>query len=62
MIHGVELKKIMDVNTNANMEGEVFKAGQLAHFSGLHFRQNSMTGEITVSRSKREIRLNADLH
>jgi len=61
-IYPEELKKIMDVNTNANMSGEVFKAGQLAHFSGLHFRQNSMTGEITVSRSTREIKLNADLH
>jgi len=61
-IYPAELKKIMEVNTNANMQGEVFKAGQLAHFSGLHFRQNSMTGEITVSRSTREIKLNADLH
>ena len=61
-IYPEELKKIMEVNTNANMQGEVFKAGQLAHFSGLHFRQNSMTGEITVSRSTREIKLNADLH
>ena len=61
-IYPEELKKIMEVNTNANMNGEVFKAGQLAHFSGLHFRQNSMTGEITASRSTREIKLNADLH
>ncbi|MEA3371855.1 MAG: tetrahydrodipicolinate N-succinyltransferase N-terminal domain-containing protein [Campylobacterota bacterium] len=61
-IYADELKKIMEVNTNANMEGEIFKAGQLAHFSGLHFRQNSMTGEITASRSTREIKLNADLH
>jgi 2,3,4,5-tetrahydropyridine-2,6-dicarboxylate N-succinyltransferase len=61
-IYPEELKKIMEVNTNANMKGELFKAGQLAHFSGLHFRQNSMTGEITVSRSTREIKLNTDLH
>ncbi|MEA1983907.1 MAG: tetrahydrodipicolinate N-succinyltransferase N-terminal domain-containing protein [Campylobacterota bacterium] len=61
-IYPEELKKIMEVNNNANMEGEIFKAGQLAHFSGLHFRQNSMTGEITASRSTREIKLNADLH
>jgi 2,3,4,5-tetrahydropyridine-2,6-dicarboxylate N-succinyltransferase len=61
-IYPEELKKIMEVNTNANMQGEIFKAGQLAHFNGLHFRQNSMTGEITVSRSTREIKLNADLH
>jgi 2,3,4,5-tetrahydropyridine-2,6-dicarboxylate N-succinyltransferase len=61
-IYPEELKRIMEVNTNANMQGEIFKAGQLAHFNGLHFRQNSMTGEITVSRSRREIKLNADLH
>ena len=61
-IYPEELKKIMEVNTNANMQGEIFKAGQLANFSGIHFRQNSMTGEITASRSTREIKLNADLH
>ncbi len=61
-IYPQELKKIMEVNTNANMQGEIFKAKQLSFLSGLHFRQNSMTGEITVSRSTREIKLNADLH
>ena len=61
-IYPAELKKIMEVNTNANMVGEIFKGKQLAHFSGLHFRQNSLTGEITASRSTREIKLNADLH
>ncbi|MDF1874917.1 tetrahydrodipicolinate N-succinyltransferase N-terminal domain-containing protein [Sulfurimonas sp. SAG-AH-194-I05] len=61
-IYPEELEKIMKVNTNANMAGEVFKGKQLANFSGLHFRQNSMTGEITASRSTREIKLNADLH
>jgi 2,3,4,5-tetrahydropyridine-2-carboxylate N-succinyltransferase len=61
-IYPAELKKIMEVNTNANMQGEIFKAKQLSNFSGLHFRQNSMTGEITASRSTREIKLNADLH
>ncbi|MBL1280085.1 MAG: tetrahydrodipicolinate N-succinyltransferase N-terminal domain-containing protein [Fluviicola sp.] len=61
-IYPNELKKIMEVNTNANMQGEIFKAKQLSNFSGLHFRQNSMTGEITVSRSTREIKLNTDLH
>jgi len=61
-IYPDELKKIMEVNTNANMVGEIFKGKQLASFNGLHFRQNSMTGEITASRSTREIKLNADLH
>jgi 2,3,4,5-tetrahydropyridine-2-carboxylate N-succinyltransferase len=57
-----ELVKIQEVNKGLAMEGEVFKAKKLAGLSGLHFRQNSMTGEITVSRSTREIKLNADLH
>ena len=61
-IYPDELKKIMEVNTNAKMEGEVFKGKQLSFFNGIHFRQNSMTGEITASRSTREIKLNADLH
>ena len=61
-IYPDQLKKIMEVNTNAKMEGEIFKGKQLAFFNGIHFRQNSMTGEITASRSTREIKLNADLH
>jgi len=61
-IYPEELKKIMDVNTNMKMEGEIFKGKQLAGLYGIHYRQNSMTGEITASRSTREIKLNADLH
>jgi len=61
-IQAEELKKIMDVNTNMKMEGEIFKGKQLAGFYGIHYRQNSMTGEITASRSTKEIKLNADLH
>ena len=61
-IHPDELTKIMDVNTNMKMEGEIFKGKQLAGLYGIHYRQNSLTGEITASRSTREIKLNADLH
>jgi 2,3,4,5-tetrahydropyridine-2-carboxylate N-succinyltransferase len=61
-IQPAELQKIMDVNTNMKMEGEIFKGKQLAGLYGIHYRQNSMTGEITASRSTREIKLNADLH
>jgi 2,3,4,5-tetrahydropyridine-2-carboxylate N-succinyltransferase len=57
-----ELKKIMEVNTNMKMEGEVFKGKQLAGLYGIHYRQNSMTGQIMAYRSTREIKLNADLH
>jgi 2,3,4,5-tetrahydropyridine-2-carboxylate N-succinyltransferase len=61
-IYPKELTKIQEVNSGLTMEGEIFKAKDLAGLNGLHFRQNSMTGEITVSRSTREIKLNAELH
>jgi 2,3,4,5-tetrahydropyridine-2-carboxylate N-succinyltransferase len=61
-IYPEELKKIQEANPGITMEGEVFKGKQLAGLNGLHFRQNSQTGEITASRSKREVKLNAELH
>ena len=61
-IYPAELKKIQEVNAKLTMEGEIFKAKDLAGLNGIHFRQNSMTGEVTASRSTREIKLNADLH
>ncbi len=61
-IYPAELKKIQEVNAKLTMDGEVFKAKDLAGLNGIHFRQNSMTGEVTASRSTREIKLNADLH
>ncbi len=61
-IYPEELPKIQEANPYLTMEGEIFKAKDLAGLNGLHFRQNSLTGEITASRSKREIKLNSDLH
>lgn len=61
-IYPEQLAKIQEVNTGVTMQGEVFKGKDLAGLNGLHFRQNSLTGEITASRSTREIKLNADLH
>ena len=61
-IYPKELEKIQEVNKGVKIEGEVFKGKQLSFFNGLHFRQNSQTGEITASRSTREIKLNTDLH
>ncbi|OIP57045.1 MAG: 2,3,4,5-tetrahydropyridine-2,6-carboxylate N-succinyltransferase [Helicobacteraceae bacterium CG2_30_36_10] len=61
-IYPKELVKIQEVNKNLTMEGEVFKGKNLAGLNGLHFRQNSQTGEITASRSTREIVLNSNLH
>ncbi|WP_294966986.1 tetrahydrodipicolinate N-succinyltransferase N-terminal domain-containing protein [Sulfurimonas sp.] len=61
-IYPKELTKIQEVNKNLTMEGEIFKGKSLANLNGLHFRQNSLTGEMTASRSTREIKLNSDLH
>ncbi|MCD6432697.1 MAG: tetrahydrodipicolinate N-succinyltransferase N-terminal domain-containing protein, partial [Sulfurimonas sp.] len=61
-VYPKELAKIQKANPNLTMEGEIFKCKDLAGLNGIHFRQNSMTGEITASRSTREIKLNADLH
>ncbi len=61
-IYPEQLVKLQEANSGVKMEGEVFKGKDLAGLNGLHFRQNSMTGEITASRSTREIKLNVDLH
>jgi len=61
-IYPEQFKKIQEANPKLTMNGEVFKGKDLAGLNGIHFRQNSMTGEITASRSTREIKLNADLH
>jgi 2,3,4,5-tetrahydropyridine-2-carboxylate N-succinyltransferase len=56
------LEKINEVNPGHTLKGDIFKGKELAGLNGLHFRQNSLTGELSVSRSTREIKLNADLH
>jgi len=61
-IYPKELTKIQEVNKGLTMQGEIFKAKYLAGLNGLHFRQNSLTGEITASRSTREIKLTSELH
>ena len=57
-----QLTKINEVNPENTLNGTLFKGKELAGLNGLHFRQNSMTGEVSVARSTREIKLNADLH
>lgn len=58
-----ELEKIKAANPEATLEEkEVFRADELQGLNGLHFRQNSVTGEFIVRRSTREVTLNADLH
>jgi len=58
-----QLALINEANPEANLEAEeTFRADALQGLNGLHFRQNSTTGEIVVNRSTREVKLNAELH
>jgi 2,3,4,5-tetrahydropyridine-2-carboxylate N-succinyltransferase len=58
-----ELAKIVDANPKATLDSKTtFRADVFQGLNGLHFRQNSTTGEIVVRRSTREVVLNADLH
>jgi len=58
-----ELEKIKAANPEANLDTKTtFKGEELQGLDGIHFRQNSMTGEIIARRSTREVKLNVDLH
>ncbi|PHR54985.1 MAG: 2,3,4,5-tetrahydropyridine-2,6-carboxylate N-succinyltransferase [Arcobacter sp.] len=57
-----ELSKINEVNPGHSISGNIFKGKDLSSLNGLHFRQDSLTGIMSVRRSTREIKLNADLH
>ncbi len=64
-ISRAELEKIKEVNPfwDVNIEDEnIFKGVELAGKNGIHFRQNSMTGQIMAMRSRREVKLNVELH
>ena len=56
-----QIAKIKEVNPDAQLTN-IMKAAQLAGLNGLHFRQDSQTGQYIVMRSTREVKLNADLH
>lgn len=60
-INKEELSEIQAVNPDAKLD-TIMKGKELAGLNGLHFRQNSLTGEYVVQRSTREVKLNADLH
>jgi len=58
-----ELEKIKAANPDAKLDSKTtFRADEFQGLNGLHFRQNSTTGEIIVRRSTREVTLNEDLH
>ena len=57
-----EGEKLSAVNPQFAFDKEIYKALDLAGLNGLHYRQNSQTGQISVSLSKRAIKLNSQLH
>ncbi|HHH72403.1 MAG TPA: 2,3,4,5-tetrahydropyridine-2,6-carboxylate N-succinyltransferase, partial [Sulfuricurvum sp.] len=62
IIEPEELEKIKAANPGVELEGDWFKGKDLAGLNGIHFRQDSFTGEMIALRSRREVKLNADLH
>jgi 2,3,4,5-tetrahydropyridine-2-carboxylate N-succinyltransferase len=57
------LEKIKTANPEATLaEKRTFKGVELQGLDGIHYRQNSLTGEIIARRSTREVVLNTELH
>ena len=61
-ISASEREKLAKINPEFKFEAEIYKALELGGLNGLHFRQNSQTGQIAASASKRAIKLNEALH
>ncbi|MGA9046898.1 tetrahydrodipicolinate N-succinyltransferase N-terminal domain-containing protein [Sulfuricurvum sp.] len=57
-----ELAKIQEANPSAALSGTSFKGKDLVGLNGIHYRQDSTTGQLLIRRSTREVKLNADLH
>ncbi|WP_169763706.1 tetrahydrodipicolinate N-succinyltransferase N-terminal domain-containing protein [Campylobacter mucosalis] len=55
-------KALSEINPKFSFDRELYKGLELANLNGLHFRQNSQTGQIIASASKRAIKLNEALH
>lgn len=57
-----ELQKIQEANPSKTLSGVSFKGKDLLGLNGIHYRQDSTTGQLLIRRSTREVKLNADLH
>ncbi len=57
-----ELSKIQEANPTATLQGTNFKGKDLVALNGIHYRQDSTTGQLMIRRSTREVKLNAQLH
>ena len=60
-ISDAQIVKIVEANPEAKLSN-IMRADALQGLNGLHFRQDSQTGQYLVMRSTREVKLNADLH
>ncbi len=62
-IDSQELNKIKEANPDWKTEDkDIFKGKELARLNGIHYRQDSTTGQIKAFRSTREVKLNEELH
>lgn len=61
-VEAEELEKIKAANPGVTLEGDWLRGKDVAGLNGIHFRQDSFTGEMLIMRSRREVKLNADLH
>ena len=62
-ISSKELTKIQEANPQCILaQKEIFKGAELQSLHGIHYRQNSITGEMQAARSTREVELNSELH
>ena len=58
-----KLKVFFYIKDNPNVSRtQIAKGLNISGLNGIHFRQNSITGQIVATRSQREIKLNSDLH
>lgn len=61
-VNAEELVKIQEANPSKTLSGSSFKGKDLVGLNGIHYRQDSTTGQLLIRRSTREVKLNADLH
>ncbi len=58
-----QLLKIKEANPDASLaDKELFRGDELQGLNGIHYRQDSTTGETVARRSTREVVLNTELH
>ncbi|MFW6307744.1 MAG: tetrahydrodipicolinate N-succinyltransferase N-terminal domain-containing protein [Campylobacterales bacterium] len=58
-----EAGKIKEINPDFEIKSEgIYKGRDLSGLNGIHFRQNSLNGEMIALRSSKEIALNTELH